>query len=239
MCRPDPADAPQGPSRASGAALQDRKGNAMTDGERIGRRFGRLVVVGIRRERRGKRNEIIAHCRCDCGSEKDVFWQHLADGRVKSCGCLNRELTAKRGHDNARHGGCGTRLYRIWSCMKQRCHNHHHVHFANYGGRGIAVCPEWRGDFAAFREWAMSHGYADTLSIDRIDNDRGYSPDNCRWADALTQGNHRKANRVLTVAGQSHTVSEWARLAGIGKTTIKERLRRGWSEARAVGVCDE
>ena len=208
----------------------------MTDNERIGRRFGRLEVVGIRRERRGKRNTIMAHCRCDCGSEKDVFWQALADGRVKSCGCLNRELTAKRGHDNARHGGCGTRLYRIFRSMRERCERPRHMHYANYGGRGIKVCPEWRGNFAAFREWATSHGYADNLSIDRIDNDRGYSPDNCRWVDTRAQGNNRRTCHLLTVSGQTHTISQWAKLTGIGKTTIKERMRRGWSAERALGV---
>ena len=208
----------------------------MTDNERIGRRFGRLEVVGIRRERRGKRNTIMAHCRCDCGSEKDVFWQALADGRVKSCGCLNRELTAKRGHDNARHGGCGTRLYRIFRSMRERCERPRHMHYASYGGRGIKVCPEWRGNFAAFREWATSHGYADNLSIDRIDNDRGYSPDNCRWVDTRAQGNNRRTCHLLTVSGQTHTISQWAKLTGIGKTTIKERMRRGWSAERALGV---
>ena len=211
----------------------------MTDNERIGRRFGRLVVVGIRRERRGKRDMIIAHCRCNCGREKDVFWQALADGRVKSCGCLNRELAAIRGRESTKHGGCNTRLYRIFMGMHARCYRPQHMHYANYGGRGIEVCPEWRGDFAAFREWAMSHGYDDTLSIDRIDNDRGYSPDNCRWADAKTQCGNRRTCHMLTVDGQTHTLSEWARLTGIKKTTIKERLRRGWSIERALGVCDE
>ena len=211
----------------------------MTDNERIGRRFGRLVVVGIRRERRGNRGMIIAHCRCDCGCLKDVFWQALADGRTKSCGCLNRELAAMRGRENTKHGCSRTRLYRIYSSMRERCYNHHHMHYANYGGRGMEVCPEWRGDFAEFREWALSHGYADNLSIDRIDNDRGYSPDNCRWGDARTQCNNRRTNHILSAAGQTHTVNEWARLTGIKKTTIKERLRRGWSAERALGGCDE
>lgn len=211
----------------------------MTDGERIGRRFGRLVVVGIRRERRGKRDMIMAHCRCDCGNEKEVFWQALADGRTKSCGCLNREVSSVRGRiQMTTHGQSRTRLYRIWSCIKQRCYRPQHMHYANYGGRGIGVCDEWRRNFAAFREWATSHGYADNLSIDRIDNDRGYSPDNCRWADAIKQQNNRRTCHTLTVDGRTHTISEWARISGIGKTTIRERLKRGWSAARAVGVCD-
>lgn len=212
----------------------------MTDGERIGRRFGRLVVESVSRERRGKRDMIMAHCRCDCGNEKEVFWQALADGRTKSCGCLSRELTTERNRRlMTKHGGSHTRLYSIFQSMLSRCYRPQHMHYANYGGRGIGICDEWRRNFAAFREWATSHGYADNLSIDRIDNDRGYSPDNCRWGDARAQGNNRKTNHLVTAAGQMHTVSEWARLTGIKKTTIKERLRRGWSAARAVGVCDE
>lgn len=210
------------------------------DEERIGRRFGRLVVKDVSRERRGKRDMIIAHCRCDCGTVKDIFWQALADGRVKSCGCLNREVSSVRGRiQMTTHGQSRTRLYRIWSCMKQRCYNRHHVHYGNYGGRGIGICDEWRLNFTMFREWAMAHGYADTLSIDRIDNDGGYSPSNCRWVDAKAQANWRKNNHLVTAAGQTHTASEWARLTGIKMTTIKERLRRGWSAERALGVCDE
>lgn len=209
------------------------------DEERIGRRFGRLVVNDVSRERRGKRDMIIAHCRCDCGTVKDIFWQALADGRVKSCGCLNREVSSVRSRiQMTTHGQSRTRLYRIWSCMKQRCYNRHHVHYGNYGGRGIGICDEWRLNFTMFREWAMAHGYADTLSIDRIDNDRGYSPSNCRWVDAKAQANWRKNNHVLAVEGKAHTISEWARISGIGKTTIRGRLKRGWSAARAVEACD-
>lgn len=210
----------------------------MTDSERIGRRFGRLVVEGVSRERRGKRDMIIAHCRCNCGREKDVFWQALADGRIKSCGCLNRELTTERNRSLTKHGGSHTRLYSIFQSMRVRCYRPQHMHYANYGGRGIGICDEWRGNFAAFREWAISHGYDDAKSIDRIDNDSGYSPDNCRWADAKTQCGNRRTCHMLTVDGQTHTITEWSRLTGIGKTTIRERLKRGWSAARAVGVCD-
>jgi hypothetical protein len=215
----------------------------MTDNERIGRRFGRLEVVGIRRERRGKRNMLVAHCRCDCGREKDVDWCNLARGGTKSCGCLSRELTAKHGllaEDNrvrmTVHGGHGTRLYRIWTGMKRRCYNRNDKDFTSYGGRGIKVCPEWRGNFAAFREWATSHGYADNLSIDRIDNDRGYSPDNCRWVDTGAQQNNRRICHHVTAAGRTHTIAEWSRLTGIDANTIGGRLRRGWSAERALGV---
>lgn len=209
----------------------------MTDGERIGRRFGRLVVESVNRERRGKRDMIMAHCRCDCGNEKEVFWQALADGRTKSCGCLSRELTTERNRRlKTKHGGSRTRLYSIFQSMHERCYRPQHMYYARYGGRSIGICDEWRRNFVAFREWATSHGYADNLSIDRIDNDRGYSPDNCRWVDAITQQNNRQTCHTLTVDGRTHTISEWARLTGIKNTTIRERLRRGWSETMAVGA---
>ncbi len=204
---------------------------------RIGSRFGRLVVIDCFHELHGKRNMLVAHCRCDCGQEKNVFWQALADGRTKSCGCLSRELIKQRNLMLAtKHGGSRTRLYRIFQSMKGRCYRPQHIHYANYGGRGIGICDEWRDNFAAFREWAISHGYDDSKSIDRIDNDRGYSPHNCRWVDAMTQGNNRRTCHMLTLDGQTHTIAEWSRLTGIGKTTIRERLNRGWSAAMALEV---
>lgn len=158
------------------------------------------------------------------------------NGRIKSCGCLNKELTAMRNRERTKHGGCHTRLYSIFRSMHQRCYRPRHMYYANYGGRGIGICDEWRGNFSAFREWAMSNGYDDAKSIDRIDNDRGYSPCNCRWADARTQCSNRRTCHMLTVDGQTHTIAEWSRLTRISKTTIRERLKRGWSAARALGA---
>lgn len=159
-----------------------------------GQRFGQLTV--LERAENGNHKQPRWKCRCDCGKETIVFGHLLRNGNTKSCGCFSRELHGtlmKR--SNLRHGDCSgaeTRLYRIWGGMKNRCYNSHQINYKHYGGRGIAVCEEWLHDFTAFRDWAMSHGYRDDLTIDRIDNDKGYSPDNCRW---VTMSEQRKNQR--------------------------------------------
>lgn len=154
-----------------------------------GQRFGRLVA----REPVAKSGgHILWLCDCDCGLDAIVSSDTLIRGASKSCGCLNHEVQLS-GINRTTHGQTGTRLYRIWKKMKSRCHNPNDPDYQKYyGSRGITVCPEWRDSFQAFHDWAIGAGYADTLSLDRIDNDKGYSPENCRWATAEEQRHNQR-----------------------------------------------
>ena len=128
----------------------------------------------------------------------------------------------------------GSRLYRSWQNMKNRCYWEKDKSFANYGGRGIRVCPEWLNDFSAFREWAISSGYQDNLTLDRIDVNGNYEPSNCRWATAEEQQNNKRNNRNLKFNGETHTVTEWAGIIGIKRATLFHRLDAGWSVEQAL-----
>lgn len=188
-----------------------------------GYRFGRLVVVR-RQGLKGGRPAWL--CKCDCGSEAIVRGNDLRRGATHSCGCIHREQLTER---NTTHGLCGQRLYNIWGCMVQRCYNERTPCYNLYGGRGIKICDEWRLDFKSFYDWAMANGYKDDLTIDRIDNDKGYFPNNCRWITAKEQGNNRSTNRYLEFNGEKRTLSEWGEILGIDSETLSSRLRRGWS----------
>lgn len=135
---------------------------------------------------------------------------------------------------NYKHGLKKTRLYRIWLQMKNRCNNPNTARFKDYGARGIKVCEEWKGDFKAFYDWSMSHGYSDELTIDRIDNNGNYEPSNCRWATPLVQGNNSRHNHNITYKGETHSLSDWARILGVSFHFLSNRINQyGWTVEKA------
>ena len=199
-----------------------------------GNRYGRLLVLESIPERNNNMS-VLWRCRCDCGNIIVVPTAYLTSGNTKSCGCLQIDNTIKA---SLKHGfvvgGEIEKLYHIWLGMKQRCSNPKCKEYDNYGGRGITVCDEWKNDYAAFRQWAYSNGYDKTknkkeCSIDRIDNNKGYSPDNCRWADSYTQANNKNNNVCITYNNMTHTISEWSQITGISREVIKGRLKMGWN----------
>lgn len=133
------------------------------------------------------------------------------------------------------HGETKTRLHKIWESMIARCEYEKHPHYAGYGGRGITVCDEWHR-YIEFRDWAITHGYNDDLTIDRIKNEKGYDASNCRWVTMREQQNNKRSNHIVYLGEIGHTISEWSEILGIGKTTIRMRLESGWSDEDALTI---
>lgn len=196
-------------------------------GKRIdltGQRFGRLVVVSY--AGLDKQNNALWSCACDCGNTKVAMSKSLRSGMTISCGCARKGI-------NSTHRQSGTRLYQIWNGMHQRTKNPNVERYANYGGRGIKVCQEWER-FEPFLDWAFANGYQDDLTIDRIDVNGDYTPENCRWVSAKQQSRNTRRNHRYTYRGQSKTMGEWAEQFKIKPYTLKYRLKSGWSIEKAL-----
>lgn len=170
-------------------------------------------------------------CRCSCGSEKlkRVRASELISGGVRSCGCIVREQARRNIREKmTTHGQSGTRIYQIWLAMKNRCLRKSNRQYKDYGGRGIAVCDRWLESFENFYS-DMGDPPSDAHTIERRDNDGGYTPENCMWATRQEQSNNKRSNRLVTYGGQTLTITQWARELGIPPMTIHNRIKRGWS----------
>lgn len=199
----------------------------------INRRFGKLVVVEKGDnyiDKRGYPRDMWV-CKCDCNNTKTILGLNLRSGNSKSCGCATKENAIKI---NTKHGMNRTRLHEIWVGMRKRCNNKKCKCYKSYGGRGITVCNEWK-DFESFYNWAIVNGYSDNLSLDRIDVNGNYCPENCRWATMKVQMNNTRRNRLITYNGETHTAAEWSELTGIKSSVIRERIDRyGWPVEKAL-----
>lgn len=199
-----------------------------------GEKFGRWTVIGEAEPKIWEGRRIRRwNCQCECGTQRAVLEGTLVKGKSKSCGCFHSEIMKEVGRRQITHGMSDTRLYAIYKHMICRCYNENDIRYDRYGGRGIAVSDEW-SNFENFMVWAYDNGYNDDLSIDRIDTNGNYSPDNCRWATKIEQANNKSNNRTYTFNGETHTIAEWARITDMPYKKLWKRFYAGWSVERAL-----
>lgn len=196
-----------------------------------GARFTRWVVLRLDRSTADDRYWL---CRCDCGTERVVRQHQLTSGHSHSCGCRKRENVGRAARARlTTHGMSESPEYNIWRLILDRCINPKSRAYANYGGRGISICDQWRHSFEEFFA-AVGRRPKPELTIERIENNRGYEPGNVRWATRSEQANNKRTNRRITWRGETRNVSEWAKFCGFKSQTLERRLWRGWSIERAL-----
>lgn len=197
-----------------------------------GKKYGRLTV--IEPDHKDYRQLWYWRCICECGNETVVSGDKLRRGATKSCGCLQQEHRREGFHRT--HGMTNSRLYYEWSNMRSRCLYKRNRMYSRYGGRGIKLCDEWL-TFENFMEWAAQNGYSDDLTLERIDVDGNYCPENCCWIPREGQYLNRSDSHFITAFGETKTIKEWADSSGIKYDTIERRINQyGWSAEDAVSI---
>lgn len=202
----------------------------------VGFKTGKITVL----DRVGSANgQSTWLCKCECGKTFTQYGSVLRKMKVKSCGCLyhNKEERIKLAHRTIakeKHGDCYSRLYFVWLDIRRRCDAKYDISYSNYGGRGIKVCDEWNNDYTAFKTWALANGYNENAkrgecTIDRIDVNGDYCPENCRWISMKEQCKNKRNTIHIIHNGESKTISEWSEITGISRTAIYSRYRYGWT----------
>jgi hypothetical protein len=202
----------------------------MNKNDIIGKRFGKLLVIefagyvetGIKEVKRRS----IYKCKCDCGNFPIVKRNSLVTGHTKSCGCLDEN----KGKNLLKHGLKKHTLYGLWLNMKDRCNNPNNSHFKYYGSKNIKVCDEWQSDFVSFYDWAIDNGWEKGLSIERIDINKNYCPENCKWIPLKEQSKNRSMNIYVTIGNETKCIKEWCDNFNLKPSTVYSRIRRGWNE---------
>lgn len=202
-----------------------------------GQRFGRLTVIG--RAGSNARGRAMWLCFCDCGRSLVVCGNALLRGNTRSCGCLAKDTESACGKKRAIHGHCHERLFHVWVNMRARCRSPQHQAYKNYGARGIFVCPEWDASYEAFRSWAYANGYQENAprgacTLDRIDNDGPYCPENCRWISMSKQRANQRRSMLVTYNGETKPASQWSLEAGFDRHLVGNRIKKGWSIEAAI-----
>jgi len=193
--------------------------------ELCGSRYGRLTVIS---EAGRKGGSVVWLCRCDCGIDKEITSHDLIRGHAKSCGCLQKDSARTHGHSSKK-------IYSIYRAMRQRCYDDKSLMYHRYGGRGIKICDEWMDSIDSFITWATNNGYDESKEIDRADNEKGYSPDNCRFVTKIINANNTSKNVIIYVNGEYITIANAARKYKIDESTFRQRIRKlGWSPEKAI-----
>lgn len=188
-----------------------------------GEKYGKLTILKLAKiveyinPKGRKLQKKYYECLCECGKKAIIYQGKLTSGQTKSCGCITHK-----------HNLHNSRIYNIYAGMKKRCFSITQKDFKNYGGRGITVCDEWKNDFLTFYNWAIKNGYNDTLTLDRINYNRNYCPENCRWATPKEQANNKRSNLILNYNNESHNVTQWAEKLNIPRHLIYQRIYAGW-----------
>lgn len=197
-----------------------------------GYKYNLLKVLSFTGNAHSKRGKIYL-CECKCGNRLELPTAYIRKGSPYSCGCEKRTRKDKGTRRGNRLND--ERLYRTWKRMRMRCNNPNFHQSKDYGDRGIKVCEEW-SDYLNFKKWALCNGYSEKLSIDRIDNNGDYSPQNCRWATSEQQSNNQRSNVLLTYKGETKTAAQWAKEIGITKSSMYHRLHRGWTVEEIITI---
>ena len=189
-----------------------------------GQTFGELTAISISHR---KNHQTFWNCKYSCGKECKVSLNCLVRGHTKSCGHLKHKY-----NDMSK-----TKLYKVWKSMNERCYLPSAISYKNYGSRGIRVCDEWRNDFMQFYNWAIANGYSDDLSIDRINNDKGYCPSNCRWATRKVQMNNRSNSRNISYNGTTMTLKQWSEYFGFNYKYFHEVMsKNNWDIEKVLNM---
>lgn len=193
---------------------------------KTGDKYGRLTIireVESYRDKKGKLHRRI-ECKCECGNIRVFDLHRVRYGKAISCGCYNKEAISNQ--SRCHHLSKNNRIYRIWLKMKNRCYNKNNEHYHLYGGRDIKVCKEWRESYLAFHEWAINNGYNDSLSIDRIDFNRDYEPNNCRWANQKTQTRNKSTTLYILVNDIKMPVIGFCEIFGLDYNYVTKVLKK-------------
>lgn len=202
-----------------------------------GKKFNYLTVIKLK-EKNKKGTRWL--CKCKCGNRVIVLASHLKDGHTKSCGCF-RKNKSKEEHPTYKHGKRHSRIYSTWVNMKTRCYNKNVKAYKNYGERGIIICDDWidkENGFINFYNWAIKNGYKDDLTIERINVNGNYEPNNCKWVTYKEQNNNRRSNMYIEYKNEKHTLQEWSEILPIkiSSNLLRYRIVKGWGVEKSFNT---